>query len=319
MEPFDERTIQMLTDLKVPSVYWKDKSREYQYWFRSLLQKIDSSLVFKNLPEGWSDDFFHLCLYAFGYVAVFETARQDLSKYGDGGIVFQPCTLGGYDFYYQPKWVQVTNPMYEKRLYVGKDCEILKLTPDFRTTYDIIDFYATRLAELSKSIMMSIINSKAGFILTAENEAQSALLKKVYDKLQAGEPLVVYKADETKNNEEIVPVGKEPFSAWTQELGKNYVLDKLLADMNTLLDSFYCEIGLPVSPTEKKERLITSEAQFGLAQSQARISCWYRTIEESLTLINKHFDTNLEVQINARTDDSDRDSDGVAGESEESF
>lgn len=309
---FDERTIQFYTNLKVPSTYWKERSWEYCYWFRSLMQKIDSSLIFKNLPKGWSEDFFHFCLNYLGFVTVFHTNREDLLKYGEGGVVFQPCTLGGFDFYYNPKYAMVTNPMYQKKLTLSKDAELMKLTPDFRGTFDILDFYATRLAELSKSIMMAIKTSKYGMILTATNEAQSATLKKVWDKIQAGEELVVYK-DDKETSDEIVPM-EEPFKAWTQELKDNYVLDKLLADMNTILDSFYCEIGLPISPTQKKERLITSEADFGMAQSQARISCWYATLNESLEVINNKFGTNMEVIISARENDIDRDGDGAAGE-----
>ena len=81
----NERNIQMLENLHFPNTYWKGKSREYLYWFRSLLQKVDSSLIFSGVPEGWSDDFFHLCLWAFGFVAVFKTNRSDLKKFGEDG------------------------------------------------------------------------------------------------------------------------------------------------------------------------------------------------------------------------------------------
>ena len=299
MEPFSERTINLYENLKVPAIYWKDKSLEYQYWFRSLLQKIDSALVFKNLPDGWCDDFFHACLWIFGYVAVFDTAREDLQKYGEDGIVFQPCTLGGYDFYYNPKWVQITNPMYVKRLTIGKEAELLKLTPDFFGVYDIIDHYSTRLAELSKSIMMSIINSKFAFVLSSETESGSAVLKKVFDKVQAGEPLVIYKQD---TSDEVIP-SKEPFAAWSQELAKNFILKDQLDCLEQVLREFYVEIGLAVS-VEKQERLITAEADFAEAQSQARLACWVQTLKESFKIINEHFGTNMEVEYARTNDDS---------------
>lgn len=299
MEPFSERTINLYENLKVPAIYWKDKSLEYQYWFRSLLQKIDSALVFKNLPTGWCDDFFHACLWIFGYVAVFDTAREDLQKYGEDGIVFQPCTLGGYDFYYNPRWVQITNPMYVKRLTIGKEAELLKLTPDFFGVYDIIDHYSTRLAELSKSIMMSIINSKFAFVLSSETESGSAVLKKVFDKVQAGEPLVIYKQD---TSDEVIP-SKEPFAAWSQELAKNFILKDQLDCLEQVLREFYVEIGLAVS-VEKQERLITAEADFAEAQSQARLACWVQTLKESFKIINEHFGTNMEVEYARTNDDS---------------
>lgn len=305
----DERTINLYENLKVPSVYWKDKSLEYMYWFRSLLQKIDTAIVFKGLPDGWCEDFFHFCLNAVGYVVVFKTGRQDLAEYGENGIVFQPCTLGGkYDFYYNPTCVQVTNPMYTKRLNLGPkgDAELLKLTPDFRGTYDIIDHYATQLAECSKGIIMSLINAKAGLIISATNSAQAEMVKKIFDKIQAGEPLVVYKNDE--NDSEVMPV-KEPFEAWTQELSKNFILLDQIEALKEILNQFYTEIGLPVA-VEKKERLVTTEADYAVAQSQARISCWVETLNEGLEKINEHFGINIEVEY-ACKNNSDRNGDGI--------
>lgn len=301
----NERTIQLLENLKFPNTYWKGKTWEYNYWFRSLLQKIDSSLIFSGIPDGWSDDFFHLCLWAFGFVAVFKTNRSDLKNFGEGGILFQPCTISGFDFYYQPEKCLVSNPKYTKEFTIGKDAELLKLTPDFCGIFDIIDYYATKLAEISKGIDQGLINTKMPVILSASNDAQAETLKKIYDKVQAGDSLVVYK--DTEIGDEIMPT-KEPFEVWNQDFRQTYIVHNLLEDMQLILDSFYVEIGLPVA-IEKKERLVTSEADFASAQSQARISCWVQTLNESFEKINKTFGLRLEVTYAAQENDSDGDGD----------
>ena len=301
---FSENSVDLLTNMKIPSTYWDKKSEVYKYWFRSLLHKIDSSIVFKNLPKGFSNDFFMFCLWVRGYVLFFKTNRADLQKFGENGVVFQPCFVSGYDFYYQPKIATVANPnmSYKNKFTLGEKEKawLLKLTPDFLGVLDILDFYATKLASISEAIDMSIINSKLGVIATASNEAQAATLKAVYDKIQRGETLIVFD-DLSKDSDEIIP-RKEPFEIWIQELKKNYILTDQLADMQTILNSFYCEIGLPVA-IEKKERLVTSEADFAAAQSQARIACWIQTINESLKVINKLFNLNIEVEYASQNDD----------------
>lgn len=291
-----ERMINILESIKVPNTYWDKKSYEYKYFFRSLLQKIDSALLFKNLPEGWSQDFFLLCLWAWGYVAIFETQRW--------GVTFQPCTLSGYDFYYQPTKALIANPLYQKELEIHKDCEILKLTPDFMGVFDIIDHYASQLAEATKGIDIGLINAKMPMVLTASNAAQAETLKKVYDKVQAGESLVVWKDIEDKFNE-VIP-RKDPFEAWNNDFKQTYVVTNLLEDMHTILDDFYTEIGIPVSVVDKKSHMLNAEADFQQNQSQARISCWVATLNESFKLINERFGLNLEVEY-ARKDDIDRD------------
>ena len=308
----DERNINLLESIKVPNTYWKKRSIEYKYWFRSLLQKIDSSIIFENLPEGWNEDFFHLCLWAFGFVGVFKpnsTAQAvELAKFGK--VLFNPGTIQGFDFYYQPTIFRCANPnvktVFNREFTIGEDCELLKLTPDFCGTFDVIDYYASKLAEISKGIDIGLINAKMPFILSAKNEAQAETLKKVYDKVQAGESLVVWK--NIADGDEIIPV-KDPFEQWVNDYQKTYVVHNLLEDMQIILDSFYTEIGLPVA-IEKKERLITSEADFASAQSQARISCWLETLKESLELVNKKYDLNITAYASYEDDTEDTDKEG---------
>lgn len=310
---FDERTINMLESIKVPNTYWNKRTVQYKYWFRSLLHKIDSSIIFGGLPSGWNDDFFHLCLWALGYVAVFKSPTVEVGK-KFGPTVFNPCVLSGYDFFYQPTTATVSNPnidpVFTKEYKLGKDCELIKLTPDYFGVFDIIDFYAAKLAEISKGIDVGLINAKMPFILTAQNEAQAETLKKVYDKVQAGEPLVVWK-NET-DNDEVIPA-KDPFEAFVNDYQKTYVVHNLLEDMQGILNSFYTEIGIPVA-VEKKERLITTEANFSTAQSQARISTWIETLKESLTLVNEMFDTAITAEIAYNEDNTDKSNDSEVTE-----
>lgn len=299
-----ERTINVLESIKVPSTYWDKKSYEYKYFFRSLLQKIDSALEFKNLPENWSQDFFLLCLWAFGYVAVFDTQRW--------GVAFQPATLSGFDFYYQPTKALVTNPLYQKELTIHKDCEILKLTPDFMGVFDIIDHYASKLAEATKGIDIGLINAKMPLVLTASNASQAETLKKVYDKVQAGESLVVWK-DITDQFSEVIP-RKDPFEMWNQDYKQTYIVTQLLEDMHTILDDFYTEIGIPVTIADKKSHMLNAEADFQESQSQARVSCWLNTLNESLALVNPKFNLNIQVEVASNEREDDLSGDGELAE-----
>lgn len=291
-----ERLINILENIKVPNTYWKDRTVMYKYWFRSLLEKIDSSIIFNNLPDMWNDDFFHICLWALGFVAVFKSPTIEIGK-KYGPIVFNPCTITGYDFYYQPVKAIVSNPnldnVFTKEFSIGSDCELIKLTPDFIGVLDIIDYYASKLAEISKGIDVGLINAKMPLILTAKNDAQAETLKKVFDKVQAGESLIIWKNE--VDHDELMPV-KDPFESFVNDYQKTYVVHNLLEDMQNILNSFYSEIGIPVT-IDKKERLITSETDFATAQSQARISTWIETLKESLIKVNSMFNINITAEI----------------------
>lgn len=272
--------------LAIPNTYFKNRTYEYRYWFRSLLHKLDSSLIFKGLPDDWPEDFFKIILWARGYLAVFKTERW--------GVTFQPvASLSGYDFYYQPQKVAIANPYYNKILDLHKNVELLKLTPDFCGILDIVDYYATKLAELSKGIDMGLINAKMPMVLVANDESQSQTLKAVYDSVQNGESLVVWK--DKLSDGEIIP-RKEPFQFWNQDFKQTYIVTELLDNLQQILDSFYMEIGLPTVLNDKKAHMLNQEADFQSAQSQARLACWVSNLEESFERIERLFGLRLEVE-----------------------
>lgn len=292
---FDERMINILESANVPNTYWNKKSQKYQYWFRSLLQKLDSALIFEGLPDDWkkSIDLFLLVLWAKGYLAVFESER-----FGDEKtkLAFQPCTLSGFDFYYQPTKAMVSNPLYQKELTIHKDCEIVKLCPDFNGLFDIIDRTATMLCEIDKSVIVGLINARTSLVVTADSMAMSEKIKKLYDKIQAGEPLVVWKDKADPFDNEVMP-RKNPFEdAFLNDYTKTYIVTNLLQDAQTILDQFYMEIGLPVSNADKKAHMLNAEADMQNAQAQSRISCWINTLTESFDIINKHYGTDWRVR-----------------------
>lgn len=289
--------------LAIPNTYFKNRTYEYRYWFRSLLHKLDSSLIFKGLPDDWPEDFFKIVLWARGYLAIFKTERW--------GITFQPvASLSGYDFYYQPQKVAIANPYYNKILDLHKNVELLKMTPDFCGILDIVDYYATKLAELSKGIDIGLINAKMPMVINANDEAQAATVKAVYDNVQKGESLVVW--NDNRTDGEIIP-HNDPFQFWSNDYKATFILPELLEALQTILNSFYMEIGLPTIMNDKKSHTLNQEADFQSAQSQARLACWVSNLEESFDRIERLFGLRLEVEhaeTNIENDDQSSAQDG---------
>lgn len=281
---FDYYNNDVLEHLAIPRTYFKNQTIEYKFWFRSLLQKIDSALIFKGLPEDIPEDFFKFILWARGWIAMFQTQRW--------GITVQPGTLSGYDFYYMPTKVAIANPYYNKILEIHKEAELIKLTPDFCGIFDIISHYAEQLAELTKSIMMQFINAKTPMVMVANSKAESELIKAIYDQVQNNESLVVYK--NKLNDNEIIP-RSTPFGFWNQDFKQTYIATDLLDNLQKVLDNFYMEIGLPTS-LDKSSHVLNEEADFQSAQSQARIACWVSNLEESFKRVEKLFGIHMEVE-----------------------
>ena len=262
----------------------------YAYWQRALFQRAISTIDFKNLPDTWEAsvrDFFYWCIFAYGYVGVFDSDKFGLS--------FQPGALYGFDFYYQPVEFIVANPKLNERFKIHEECEIIKLTPDYRGIWDIISYYAMLLSALDSGISSSIVNSKFAWLMGAKNKPAAETLKKIFDRIASGEPAVVF----DQSLLQLDPQSKE--EAWSflerSNLKQSYITTDMLMDRSTLLSSFDAEIGISSLPYNKKERLVTAEAESRQQDSTARLMVWKATLDSSLKLVNEMFGTNIRTEL----------------------
>ena len=257
----------------------------FDFWCRSLFQRASSSLEF-NLPDEWTNetkDFFIYCIFRFGYVCTFNE--------NEFGFSFQPCTLNGYGFYYQPTMAIVSNPMLFKEFKIHEDCELIKLTPDYMGIWDIIEYFAIKLSQNSAAIDMNMENTKLAYVVAGKTKSAIATLKKIFDKISKGESTVVFDGRTVSPESDVEPV------TWlTRDIKNTYVTDSLLTDNQTLISMFDREIGIPTVPYEKKERMVDYEAKSTFADSTSRLTVWLNSLNESMRVVNEHFNTNISVK-----------------------
>ena len=276
-----------------PSPVKNRNNRSFDYYVRTLFQR--ATTVFEwELPENWDGnikDFFLYCLFRFGYVVI-----SDFEQFGMG---FQPCTLSGYNFYYQPTNALISNPALNESLdlVLGRDGELLKLTPDYMGVWDVLEIHAKKLALLDEAIEMAEINNKFAFFLGAKNKAAGQAIKKMLDLVNKGEPAVVW--DMKLMND---PTDKDvPWQEWKRDINEKLTTE-LLSNFRTFIADFDSEIGIPTNGFEKKERMITDEANIKQADGKARSVTWYETIESSIIKIKKLYpDIRLSCRMRYET------------------
>ena len=289
-----------------PSMMKYCNSVTYAYWQRSLFQRAISTIDFTGLPDEWEGsvrDFFYWCIFAYGYVGVFKP-NDDL------GLVFQPGNLKGFDFYYQPVEFIVANPKLKGMTgtyKIHEDCEIIKLTPDWRGIWDIICYYSMLLSLLDSGITGSITGTKFSYLLGAKNKSAAETIKAIFQRIFSGEPAVVYDNNLLPND----PQSKdEPFQFIERSnLKSSYLVTDQLMDRSTLLSSFDAEIGIRSLPYNKKERLVTAEAESREQDSTARLMVWKKTLDSSLDLVNEMFGLNIKAELSYDKEVSDNEVD----------
>ena len=280
--PYSYEFINSYNSLVSPSTVHVKNTALAQYFKRYLLDEVFSVFDW-TMPETWAENYFLTVLYCIGYISIFETDKF--------GVIPQHCGLGGYNVFYQPRYCIISNPLFTKSYspVIGKDCEVLRLQPDWCGIYDLVDYYGDMLALTAETASVNILNSKLSFMVLAEDKATAETIKKAYDSFASGQPLTVV----AKNLRDAS--GAERFVFLNQDVGKNYIADRLLADMNKILDKYDTEIGIPNANTDKRERLIQMEVASNGLDTQSCASMWLEELKKSAGKVNAMFGLNITV------------------------
>ena len=271
------------------------KNTYLQRYFRKyLLQKAIS--VFKwNLPVEWDEDYFKYVLYGIGYIAVLETRSF--------GVICQGGALGGYNLYYKPSYIMITNPLLKETITanIDIDCAIIKLQPDYSSIMDIVGYYADQLALSAEALGMNMVNVKSGVVFGAKDKTQAQSYKKMFDKMQDGDPAVFI------DKQLLDDAGKPNWYPFVQNMKEQYIADNILSDMRKIEAMFDTDIGIPNANTDKKERLVTDEINANNVETATRCELWLDSIRKGIDKANAMFNLSLSVdwRVNPKTEIAD--------------
>lgn len=271
------------------------KNTYLQRYFRKyLLQKAIS--VFKwKLPDEWDEDYFKYILYGIGYIAVLETRSF--------GVICQGGALGGYNLYYKPSYIMITNPLLKETITanINIDCAIIKLQPDYSSIMDIVGYYADQLALAAEALGMNMVNVKTGVVFGAKDKTQAQSYKKMFDKMQSGDPAVFI------DKQLLDDAGKPNWYPFVQNMKEQYIADNILSDMRKIEAMFDTDIGIPNANTDKKERLVTDEINANNVETATRCELWLDSIRKGIDKANAMYNLSLSVdwRVNPKTEIKD--------------
>ena len=288
--PLNYDQINLIEGTYTPSPIKNRNNASFDFWVRALFERAQSSIEF-GLPDYWQGDimdFWYYCIYRWGYLSIQDLTKIDRDDAKAIGMCFNPVGLTGKSFYYGPTKAILSNHMLNDslELEIGKDCAIVKLTPCYMGIWDIIEFYADKLSNLDNAINMSIINNKFAYILAGKTKGAVAALKKMMDKINQGNPAVfldqrVMNERETKDT---------PFQFLQREnMKQSYLTTDQLMDLQTILNDFDAEIGIPTTPYQKKERETEYESKSKIADGLSRLLTWKRCLTSSLKVVNSMY------------------------------
>lgn len=253
-----------------------------RFFERIFMQRMFSVFEY-DLPEEWDRDYFLYVLWIYGFGCVMNT-----DKYG---VIFQQCTLSGYNVYYRPAKCLVSNPLLKTReLTINVDTALIKCTPDYRGVYDIISYYADMAAIISESFGINVLNTRLAYVFSADNSAMAESFKKMYDKISAGDPAVAIDKKLFDEN------GDPRWLKFDNNIRNTFIGKDLLECMQTVDNMFCTTIGIKNANYEKRERLLTDEVNANNQLTESLSDVWLDTISKAFEKANEMFGLNLAIR-----------------------
>lgn len=265
-----------------PSTIHVKNTALQRYFARYLMQKAFS--VFKwKLPETWAENYFLYVLYSWGFIGVVETDKF--------GVICQAATPYGYDIFYQPTNLIITNPLLKGALQprIGTECTVFRLQPDWGGIMDLVNYHADMMALCAETAGVNLFNSHLSYVFPAKDKATAESYKKLYDKVAGGEPCVV--VDKQLFRED----GTQVWVPFQQNVGQNYIVTDVLADMRKIEAMFDTAIGIPNANTDKRERLITDEVNANNTETATLCELWLEQLQKCAKDTNAMFGTSISV------------------------
>ena len=260
------------------------------FYYRYLFMKAISQFKWK-LPNEWDLDYFLGVLYSTGYISVLDTP--------DFGVIPQYSTLSGYNLYYRPRKILVSNPLFPKTYErtIDEDCVVLHLMPDYKGIVDLVTLYAAKLATLACDVDINAINSRLAYVFAASDNAMGESFKKMFDKISSGDPAVVV-------DKSLKETDAEPnYSAFANNLRNNYLVTSHLDDMRTLENQFCTIVGIPTANTDKRERLITDEVNANNVETAILAEKWLESIKQGCDKVKEMFGAEIKVEWRVNPND----------------
>lgn len=255
------------------------------FFYRKQLLNILKGLFKITCPNEWSKDYMLDLLLLNGVFSI-----QDTSI----GVVPLRCQPYGVNVFERPTDVNIANPVlgsFTRKINV--DCVLIYLYDDryFRSFNELLDIYSAKLALCDSSIDVNLINSKVAYIIDCADKKQADEAKLIYDKLSRGEPAVFY------SDSAMLDGGKKLTLSKT-DVKNSYVADLIQNEKRSIMNEFLTAIGVNNVATEKKERLVTEEANANNEELFVDMNYVYENIKRQVTLANAMFPgINFNIEI----------------------
>lgn len=279
-----------------------------QYYLSRLSELAMSMFKWKNLPDTVDSRFLEYTLFYEGAVIFFKDENLQSKQLAEkGGYLALQVVLGGdLNVYRIPNnrrayAVNGYNNQLDQFNSVIIWNNMIRL-PE----YGRMMFYANKLWQIDRAIDVNVKGQRFPVAILCD-ETQRITMKNVYKQYDGNEPFIFGDKNLDLSGIQVINTGSP------------YVADKLQQLKNNIWSEAMMCLGIPNSPSEKKERLVANEAKVSQGGTLASRSSRLEMRKMACREINDMFGLNIDVEYNQDLDMSTEDGDSTEQEEREGF
>ena len=208
--------------LLTSTVYnFKDKDVDIKEFISDMVNRTLTMFRYKKLPESIPERELELILQLQGYGIITEYENELVALWGS----FAPPN----DLYYRPKNVLVVNPWaninHSYEIYRDNEAVLVRNDPLNRGLLPIFRHYGTMMTEAELTFYRALINFRAMFVFTGDDDADKKTADIFMEKIEKGESGVMVTGGYDKQ------VGAQPLLG----AAGNYIIQAIEAQQYVLV------------------------------------------------------------------------------------
>ena len=256
-----------------------------------------------NLPKSMNARWLERCLYYKGMAALLKHKKYgfintNCTSSGQVNIYGLPTKLNCYSYEFQEvrNLYVGLNPLQseeEKEKSINDKCVLVMNNWEAVPTYTTMQLFALRLYEAEQTAMTNIIAQKTPVLLVV-NEKQRLTMENLYNQYNGNQPFIF--GDSEQFNTDLLK---------SIRTDAPFIADKVMKYKEEIWNEALTFLGINSLTTEKKERLITDEANSNNELINLNLQSFLAPRLEACKQFNEMFGltgTDKEISVRVRSD-----------------